>query len=321
MADAALSLTGDRNTAVGVHELGHGWHRLGDIYGGAGAEYWPNCTGDPNSGKWDRWVGYVEPFNNLEAGYWPIQNSRYYRSLNTTCCMMADVWCGDPLTYDVVGREKVVLDIYEHVDPLDEWTSNSSTLVNAAEITVATVDSEVIKVDWYVDDELAAADGGETFNIYDHVSSTGQYTVRAHAYDYIITVAFSDRGGDPDGEAGSNDPDSLDWVRKDLDQLQQEIEWVVSINDLTGIGEPVPAGLNVRRITTDVMELYFAGQGDYQVDLYLPSGRMVERIASGHARESIVRLAWDGRAHDKQMYLIRIAQGGRVNWHKWVNPG
>jgi hypothetical protein len=319
MADAALSMTSDRQTDVGLHEMGHGWHRLGDIYGRMGADYWPNCTSDPNSGKWDRWVGYVEPFNHLEAGYWPIQNSDYYRSLNTSCCMMADVWCGDPLTYDVVSREKVVLDIYQKVDPLDDWTSNSSTLDNPSAIEVNTVDSNVIKVDWYVDNELAAEDGGESFDVYQHISMDGQYTVKAHAYDYVIKAAFSDRGGDINGEAGSYNPDSLDWVRKDLDQLQQEVEWQVNIADITGTGKAAFTAIKTVKITSKAMELYFSDKGAYQVDLLTPSGRMVERITSGYAHEPVVRITWEGRAYDTQVYLIRITQGSHAVWSKWIH--
>ena len=91
--------------------------------------------------------------------------------------------------------------------------SQTAQRSKAATLWVDTVDPGVIAVDWYVDDELVAADYGEQFDLSAFGFAAGTYTVRARAYDEIVTYA----GG------GS----LLDQVRRNLDQLQQEIEWNV----------------------------------------------------------------------------------------------
>lgn len=59
------------NTAVdiGVHELGHSLGDLADEYFSPGTYNGPepqsvNLTRSPNTGKWDRWVGYNDPQTN-----------------------------------------------------------------------------------------------------------------------------------------------------------------------------------------------------------------------------------------------------------------
>jgi hypothetical protein len=72
----------------------------------------------------------------------------------------------------------------------------------------------VISVDWYVNDQLVAADYGGAFELTDFADAAGNYVVRAHAYDDVVRHAFD---GSP-----------LDLVRTGLEALQQDVAWTIS---------------------------------------------------------------------------------------------
>ncbi len=230
--------------AIGTHEIGHGWHRLGDVYANAGGNSWPNATSDATGTKWADWLGYTEPYYKLKVGTYPIENSIYFRPLNTHCEMMADVYCAKPVVaHDPIGREKVVWDIYALTDPLDSWTPNTTTLVNPVQIKVDVIDSSIIKVDWHLNSVLVAKGAGGTFIPVKYIAKVGDYTLRAHAYDFVLTKAYSDRGKDSLGVHGSFPSYSLDWVRRKMDLLQQDISWKITVNQTVTIrhGKPVLA--------------------------------------------------------------------------------
>src|SRR4029077_2358901 len=91
--------------------------------------------------------------------------------------------------FNAVSRESIILKIYSLVDPLDSWQSTSGTLTQDG-LWVDSIDPGVIGVDWYVDNQLAAADYGESFKLADFGFGTGTHTVRAHAYDRVVNHAF-----------------------------------------------------------------------------------------------------------------------------------
>jgi hypothetical protein len=217
---------------IGVHELGHGWHKLADIYNGGYADTsWYNAAAGAGSKKWERWFGYVEPYNGDKVGVYPIKKNKQFRPIDTTITLMGDARSGSGRTivYTPVCREKVVLDIYDLVDPIDSWTPNEKPLKNPDKLTVSVVDTAVIKVDWYVNDILVKKDGGATFIVAPHLTEKGEYRVRAHAYDSVLPLAFSDRGGDPKGTPGKHPPNPLDWVRAGLDKIQQHVSWTITV--------------------------------------------------------------------------------------------
>lgn len=203
---------------VALHEAGHSFSDLADEYdyggptvyaGGEPSEV--NVTKDASGAKWNRWSGFDDPRgSNLDIGafegaryseegiYRPSSNSKM-RNLNRP--------------FDAVSREKIILDFYDHVQPLDDWLPG--TFISGQPLWVDTVDPNVIKVDWYVDDQLVAPAAGDTFDPTQLGLATGQYEVRAHAYDQVVNHAFE--GG------------LLDLVRKDLDKLQQEVSWTVFV--------------------------------------------------------------------------------------------
>ena len=58
--------------------------------------------------------------------------------------------------------EKIILDIYALVDPLDQLKlDNGSIMINPASLSVDAIDPEVISVQWFVDNMLVAGASGK----------------------------------------------------------------------------------------------------------------------------------------------------------------
>ena len=202
---------------ISMHELGHSFSGLADeyVYAGYNLTYngaepiAANITASPTGDKWSHWEGYTDPDHpemgaiqayEGAAGYYahglfrPSQNSKM-KSLDRP--------------FDAVSREKIILDIYDHVAPLDGALDSAELLVDPASLWVDVVDPEVIKVEWYVDNQLVVGATGETF---DPLSlGPGEYEITARAYD------------------------DTPWVRTDLSKLEQRVDWSVTV---TPIPEP-----------------------------------------------------------------------------------
>jgi hypothetical protein len=211
---------------IALHEAGHGLHNLADEYYGKGTytRREPreiNVTADSTGTKWKHWIGYVDADTLLgvtgvyegavyvaEGAYRPTPNSKMG-------------WTSDrkPASFNAVCREKIILDIYDLVRPLDSYSDTTIIQVNPEKLWVKPIDSEVIKVDWYVNGKLVKENGGDTIMLNRIGTNPGTYLVRAHAYDEVVKHAFSD----------NNNPHPLDLVRRDLHKLQQEITWTVKI--------------------------------------------------------------------------------------------
>lgn len=207
---------------IALHELGHSFSNLADEYGGntgtySGAEpYRPNVTRDPTGSKWAEWLGYVDPrhpemgpIGAYEGGYY-YDRGIYRPSSNSKMRNL-----GRP--FDAVSREKIILDIYNYVDPLDSWLGNTSTLTDPAGMWVDVVDPAVINVEWLVDGAKVDGAVGETFNLLDYGFGQGTYTVTAFAFD------------------------PTDWVRRQREKLEQRISWTVTLT----VPEPTSAALLV----------------------------------------------------------------------------
>jgi hypothetical protein len=117
--------------------------------------------------------------------------------------------------FDAVAREAIIHEIYERVRPLDFWLDNSAALTDV-DPWVVTVDPEVIKVKWYVNNVLVPGATLETFHPADYGFGAGTYQVRAHAYDEVVDHA--------------RDGSLLDLVRKQLSLLQQDVSWTLSLS-------------------------------------------------------------------------------------------
>jgi hypothetical protein len=210
---------------IALHEIGHSFANLADeyfspgTYSGAEPSAW-NLTKSPVTGKWNRWVGYndpntsVGPIGYYEGGgyyaqglYRPSDNSKM-RSLNRP--------------FDAISREKFINDIYDEVNPLDSWLTNSSLLTDPASVWVNTVDPDVISVEWFLDGQSLDL-FGETLDVAALNLAAGTYLLEARSWDSILDHSFSG--------------DSLDWWRLAEAPLRQNVSWNLLVT------VPEPAGL------------------------------------------------------------------------------
>ena len=206
---------------VALHEVGHSFGRLADEYFFPGTyngpePLEPNVTRSPSTGKWDRWLGYTDPSTNIgpigyyegaryfENGIYRPSNNSKMRSLNRP--------------FDAVSREQFISQIYAEVDPLDGWLDNRDVLTDPASVWVQTVDPNVVAVDWLLDDQSLSV-SGESIVIGALGLAPGSYRLTAHAYDELLSHAFT---GGP-----------WDWYRwPDTNPLQQSVTWDLIITGL-----------------------------------------------------------------------------------------
>jgi hypothetical protein len=203
---------------IALHELGHSFSLLADEYVSYSGNY-PygeptarNVTKDSAGLKWSHWLGFDDSRGaSLDIGV--FQGADYYptgiyrpsfdskmRSLNRP--------------FDAVSREALIHDIYDDVDPLDDWLDDSQPVTDV-DLWADVVDPAVILRQWYVDDVLVPGATGELFHARDFGYGPGTYEVRLRAYDEILNYSFA--GG------------LLDLARNGLEALQQTIDWSLTI--------------------------------------------------------------------------------------------
>ncbi|WP_167546580.1 M64 family metallopeptidase [Stieleria maiorica] len=192
---------------LALHEVAHSFNNLADEYGGS-----PNYTGseppevnvttDPQGSKWQRWLGYDQPGIGTIDTY---EGARYFDqgifrpSHNSKMRNL-----GRP--FDAVSREKIILDIYELVDPVDDWLDNTQTIRGIApEVWVRAVDLDVQDIQWSVDGVEVFGATDESFNLRDAGFAPGNYDVSVRVYD------------------------PTDWVRHQSSKLEQTIHWTVQV--------------------------------------------------------------------------------------------
>ncbi len=209
----AVYAGGNQNSVeVALHELGHSFNGLADEYGGftlpyGGAEPKEiNATKDSSGAKWSHWIGYDQPGVGVIGAY---EGTRYYDSglyrPSQNSKMRTLGW-----PFDAIAREKIILDIYDLIDPLDAFLNNSLPLLDPAELWVDAIDPGVIDFEWFVNGLKVPGASGETFALLDYGFGAGLYDVQARAFDPT--------GFDPaDG-----------WVRRNQDQLEQFVSWTVT---------------------------------------------------------------------------------------------
>ncbi len=216
----AVAAGGNASAAeIALHELGHSFSNLADEYVTIqqafpqGEPNHVNVTKDPSGAKWAHWAGYTDPqlpgmtigvFEGAEqyaTGIYRPSSDSKMRSL------------GRP--FDAVSREKIILDIYDIVSPLDTWLSNVGTLIDPQNLWVDVIDPNVIKVDWYVNGELLNLAIGQTLDLIGLGYGAGDYQVKALAYD------------------------DTEWVRSNRNLLERSVEWSVTLT----IPEPTTAWL------------------------------------------------------------------------------
>ncbi|MDB4297693.1 M64 family metallo-endopeptidase [Flavobacteriaceae bacterium] len=220
------------NDWIYSHESGHSWHNLADMYTYSsgtytGSEPWQfNLTLDNTGAKWSRWTGYNNNLGGIgavgvfEGGY--TYNKDIYRP--TEKSIMGD----GSYDYNAVEREEIILRIYDvfKIKPLDSHTTIKPLHDSSEVFTANVIDSNVIKLKWYVDGTLVDSDGNNTFDYDWSLQSEGIHTLKAYAYDEVVDFSNYKLNG----YNGTTNPHPKDMVRKDLDKLKQEVEWEVLVN-------------------------------------------------------------------------------------------
>jgi hypothetical protein len=213
---AVYSASHAQGPEIALHEMGHAFNQLGDEYGGISSPYAGTEPGQANISKssqgekWSNWIGYDQPgIGRIGAyeGAGCYDKGLYRPSENSKMRTL-----GQP--FDAVSREKIILDIYNLVRPLDAWLDTSKTLVNPESLWVDVVDPEVIKVEWFLDGSLIPGAADETFSPEAFGITSGTHQITARAYD------------------------PTDWVRSNLSELEESVSWNIKFASLQAMPEP-----------------------------------------------------------------------------------
>ncbi len=179
-----------------LHEGGHGHNFISDEYGNCElsrvsreATYGVNVslTDQMTDGRWDDWLGYDQNPGTGEQGLFACEGGQTWRPSENS--MMNSLFGDDPNTsYNPVSREKIVLDIWRVVEsPYDATSPEPGEVTDPETLTVHVIDPDVISVDWTLDGELIATDGGPSYDVAAADLAAGTHTVTARAYDNADT--------------------------------------------------------------------------------------------------------------------------------------
>ena len=207
-----------------LHEGGHGFHQLADEYAGSNG----NCSreyGEVNStadmimtgGKWDRWLNYEQAGatgrQGVFAGSRYCEASQYRPSGNS---MMNSLFGNNPNTsYNAVSREKMIMDIWRAVRPIDETEPPAGAVTSSATLTVKVIDPAVIDVEWTIDGAVIEA-RGDRLDLAARRLTPGKHTVSARAFDNAGDDLVRYRSGGMYGR--------MNWARS-----EQTVTWEVSV--------------------------------------------------------------------------------------------
>jgi hypothetical protein len=194
---------------VALHESGHSFSGLADEYSYGGPATYTgsepsqvNVTKDPTGAKWSQWLGYVDPAHPSLGPVGAYEGAMYsergiYRPTSDSKMRSLNV------AFNAVSREKIILDIYRQVKPIDSSSANQGLLTNPQSLWINVVDPDVINVQWSVDGIAVLGATAENFNPLR--LAPGTHTVTARAYD------------------------DTSWVRLTNNLLSQSINWSVDI--------------------------------------------------------------------------------------------
>jgi hypothetical protein len=213
-----------------LHEGGHGHNFIADEYGNCElgrvsneASYGANVslTNGMSGGKWDDWIGYSQEPGTGEQGFFACDGSSTWRPSSNS--MMNSLFGDDPDTsYNPVSREKIVMDIWRVVEtPYDSVTPEAGPVTNPTTLTVNVIDPEVISVDWTLDGNAIAMDGGPSYNIGAANLTPGMHTVTARAYDNADTDLVRQVPGDRFNRQY--------WGSGEMGHSDKTVTWTVSI--------------------------------------------------------------------------------------------
>jgi hypothetical protein len=220
---------GDAGGAA-LHEGGHGFHSLSDEYGNCEqgrvsreATYGVNVSlmNESSGDKWDGWLDYNHMPGTGVQGFFACDGGQTWRPSQNS--MMNSLFGTNPNTsYNPVSREKIVMDIWRVVmTPYDSVTPEPGPVTNPTMLTINVIDPEVINVDWTVDGNIVAMDGGPTYNIGAAMLAPGMHTVTARAYD--------NAGPDLVKQVPGNTFNRQYWGAGEMGHSDKTVTWTVTI--------------------------------------------------------------------------------------------
>jgi len=177
--------------AAALHEGGHTYNGLVDeidtceqdrVAQDPTAGVNMSLTNGNSGGKWDAWVGYSQSPGTGRQGFFTCGSANWRSSSNS---MMNSPFGSDPNTsYNAVSREKIIMDIWRVVaQPYDSVEPPAGPATNPVALKVNVIDPAVISVDWSVDGNLTAPNGGRTFAVGAAGLTPGTHTITARAFD------------------------------------------------------------------------------------------------------------------------------------------
>jgi hypothetical protein len=178
--------SGGNKDAAGaaLHEGGHGFHQLADEYANCGSNWVNNSSDNQTSGgKWDLWLDYDQTPGTGKQGFFACEGNSAYRPSDNS---MMNMLFGDDddTSFNPVSREKMIHDIWRIIQtPWDSVTPAAGAVMNPASLTVNVIDPAVISVDWSVDGNVVAMNGGPTYAVGAAGLAPGTHMISARAYD------------------------------------------------------------------------------------------------------------------------------------------
>jgi hypothetical protein len=143
-----------------------------------------------------------------------VDNGQFRPSGNS---MMNSLFGNNPNTsFNAVSREKMIMDIWRFVTPVDSSVPAAGAVSNPSTLTVNVIDPAVINVDWSVDGAVVAANGGVTLDVAARRLTSGSHTISAKAYDNAGQDLVRQTTGTTFGR--------MNWARS-----QETVTWTVTV--------------------------------------------------------------------------------------------
>jgi hypothetical protein len=185
-----------------------------------------NSTGNPTTtDKWPMWLGVTQKgmatpdmgatgVQGIFVGSRYVDTGQYRPTINSKMNSLF----GNKMdtSFNAVSREKMVMDIWRFVTPVDSTVPAAGAVSNPTTLTVNVIDPAVINVDWSVDGTVVAANGGINFDVAGHKLSSGSHTIAAKAYDNATTDLVRQVPG-------------TTWGRMNWTRSVQTVTWTVTI--------------------------------------------------------------------------------------------
>jgi hypothetical protein len=320
---------------IACHEAGHGFHGLADEYFSCDNSSNTRESGEINvtaaigSSKWSHWVGYKDVDSRVGGnpgigcdngadtiGYYKgamyVQTGQFRPSNNSKMNMTGQT---SPTSFNAVCREKIIHDIYAIVKPIDTLMDTVSQAIDPDSVWVKVIDSNVLKVDWYVDGTLKKADGGTALKKSEIAFAPGLYTVKAHVYDEVIRHANSP----------NKTPDTLDLVRKDTTKMFTDVQWKVKLNSVTLVHSILPRPAFSANMHTNKLIYTLGDPAMVSISLLRVDGSIIWRTNThGVSGENtfLLTAAQNGKPSiSAGFYLVTLAIGAQcVVLPALVNP-